>query len=186
MDNLALYTLVRQIVLTCTGVTTVIQANPNAPSPSGEYCTVFAKGPKRHRGQAIIRKTNTAPVTSPIGNVKEVQHDIRAQVIADVSVNFYRGNANDYAEQLFQSNKRPDIQELLFLNNAGWNGTNAINDLTALQSNSWESRAQITIRITYEQTTLVTTNAIYQLPVKVEDFDNNVIINDITIISPNP
>ena len=94
--------------------------------------------------------------------------------------------ANDYAHQLFQANKRPDIQELLFINKVGWNGTNPLNNLTALQSEDWETRAQIVVRLTYEQSQLVTTNAIYQVPLEVEEFDSGAIITDSIIKSTNP
>jgi hypothetical protein len=115
-----------------------------------------------------------------------LNHGISSQIIADVTINFYRGDANDYAAQLFQANKRPDIQELLFRAKVGWNGASPINNLTALQSENWETRAQIVIRLTYEQLQTVTTNAIYQIPVQIEEFDSGDVIIDTLIKLPNP
>ena len=172
MDNLELYKLARQIVLTATDCPVAVKSNQNKPSPDGEYCAISTTGSKRQRGQAVVRRSNTEVVTSPIGDVTDLGHAVSAQVIADVTINFYRGEANYYASQLFQANKRPDIQELLFKAKVGWNGAAPINNLTALQSENWETRAQIVIRLTYEQTSSVVTNAIYQIPVDVEDFDS--------------
>ena len=56
------------------------------------------------------------------------------------------------ASKLLQANKRPDISVILFQNDLGWNGAEPINDLTAIQSNRQEQRAQITIRLMYETT----------------------------------
>ena len=181
----------RQIVLIATDCPEAILANQNKPSPKdapkGEYCAIKASGSKRQHGQAIIRKSNTGIITSPIGDVYDLDHAVAAQVVADVTINFYRGNANDYAMQLFQANKRPDISELLFINKVGWVGVNPINDLTALQSEDWETRAQIVVRLAYEQISTVTTNAIYQIPFEIRDFDSgdNVIIEGIEVL-PNP
>lgn len=186
MDDLDLYKLMRQIVLIATGCPVAIQANPNKSSPDGEYCAIETKGTKRQRGQAIIREANTDAVTSPIGDVYDISHDIRSQVIADVTINFYRGNANYYASQLFQANKRPDIQEMLFRAKVGWNGATPINNLTALQSENWETRAQIVIRLTYEQSSAVVTNAIYQAPIAINDFDSGETIIETTLTIPNP
>lgn len=186
MDNLELYKLMREIVLLATNCPVAIDANPNDTAPSGEYCAIETKGAKRQRGQAIIRESNTELVTSPIGDVYDIDHGISSQVIADVTINFYRGDANAYAEQLFQANKRPDIQEKLFRAKVGWNGTTPINNLTALQSENWETRAQIVVRLAYEQLSTVTTNAIYQVPISINDFDSDKIIVETTLTTPNP
>lgn len=186
MDNLELYKLMREIVLIATDCPVAIKSNPNATSPDGEYAAISTTGAKGQRGQAIVRKSNTDIVSSPIGDVYDINHAISAQVVDSVTINFYRGNASDYAAQLFQANKRPDIQELLFINKVGWNGANPINNLTALQSEDWESRAQIVIRLTYEKTATVTTNAIYQIPVELQDFDSGAIISDSIVTIPNP
>lgn len=173
MTSNEIYTLVQQIVVMVTGLpgTHVIKADQTAPAPLGEYATVDTKRTSSMRGQAIIRMKNTALVSSPIGNVNNVEHDIRPQMVTQVSVNFYRGNAHDHAADLLEANKRPDISQLLFQSGAGWQQAGPINDLTALQSGEQEPRAQITIYLMHERITTATTNAIYRASVVVENED---------------
>ncbi len=154
MTNLELFNIMRQIVLIVTGVPEVILANPNAPSPKGEYASIKPKQSISQRGQANIhRKTSTTSQSQ--------DEDVRAQIIAECSINFYRGDsARDRAERLFQCNKRSDISALLFRNGLGWNREGPINDLDALQSNNWEQRAQISIFVMYETTSEITINSI--------------------------
>lgn len=173
MTNDDLFNLVRQIVLTVTGVPEAIEANQNAPAPAGDYATVWVKPNRQQRGQAIIRHSSTDLVTSPIGQVHDVNHDIRPQVIGQVSVNFFRGSAHSYAAQLFEANKRPDVSELLFNAGVGWKQTGPVNDLTALQSNQNEPRAEITLSLMFEQTQNVTSNAIYSATINAEDGGGN-------------
>lgn len=70
---------------------------------------------------------------------------MRAQIVGSCSVNFYRGNALAYARKLHQCNKRPDVSMMLFKSGIGWGGTDAVNNLTALQAANWEPRAQVTV-----------------------------------------
>jgi hypothetical protein len=98
-----------------------------------------------------------------------VEFDVRAQVIANCSVNFFRGNALQYAERLKECNKRPDVQIALFKAGLGWGGTDAVNNLTGLQSAEWEQRAQITIRVMYEARSLVDVNNILSASVIIEN-----------------
>ena len=171
MTSDELYSLVQQIVVAVTGLpgTRVIKADQTAPAPQGEYATVDTKRTSSMRGQAIIRMGNTPLVDSPIGQVHNVEHDIRPQMVTQVSVNFYRGNAHDHAADLLEANKRPDISEMLFLAGAGWQQAGPINDLTALQSAQHEPRAQVTIYLMHERTQTVETNAIYSTSVVVEN-----------------
>lgn len=171
MTSDELYSLVQRIVAAVTGLPAnkVIKADQNAPAPAGEYATVDTKRGTSMRGQAIIRRRDSAPVVSPIGNVRDVEHDIRPQMVTQVSVNFYRGNAHDHAADLLEANKRPDISEMLFLAGAGWQQAGPINDLTALQSAQHEPRAQVTIYLMHERVTVATTNAIYGTSITVEN-----------------
>ena len=153
MTNLELYKIMRQVVLMATNCPVVIKENPNAPSPDGEYCAISATQAKNQRGQANIKRKNTDEVSSPIGDVVNVNHDVRSQIVADISINFYRGDAHDYAMDLLQANKLPNVQEFLFTNKVGWNSAGPINNLDFLQSENWESRAQLTIKVMYEHKT---------------------------------
>ncbi len=178
MTKLELFDLMRQIVLACTNVPEAILANQNEQSPDGEYCSIHIDGARRQRGQANITDKDTAPVVSPIGNVLNVEVDVKAQLIAEVTLNFYRGDANIYASQMFQANKKPTISQLLFENKVGWQGSNPVNDLTALQSSKWEPRAQVVIRLMYEQSEMEEVNAIYGVLTQVEDEDGNILVEE--------
>lgn len=167
MNNIQLFDIIRPIILSVTGVPECILADPNAPAPTGEYAAVRPKQSITERGQANIIRTN--------GTGNELDVDVRAQIIAECSVNFYRGNAVDYAERLKQCNKRPDISEALFRAKLGWNRTSAVNNLTTLQSNNQEQRAQISIFLMYETTDEVTINSIERASFDVQ-YETGVIV----------
>ena len=147
MNREQLFDILRPIIITVTGVPECILADPNAPAPGGEYASVEPLLSIRQRGQANIIRTNTAPVSSPIGPVNDLNVDVRAQIIANCSINFYRGDARFRASRLLQAN----------------------NDLTAIQSNRQEQRSQITIRLMYETTDPVIINAIYSAQIIVQN-----------------
>lgn len=158
----------------------IIPADDNGKAPNGPYASIKVGDNRGQRGQPNIKLSDTALVSSPIGQVRDVEHDIRPQVTAGVSINFYRANALLNAALLFGVNKRPDISQLLFESKIGWFGTNAINNLTALQSMESEERSQITINIGYELSSKVETNAIYSVQVIVEN-ENSEQLADETI-----
>ena len=187
MTNEELYKVMRQVTSLATGLplSSIFQENPNAKTKKGEYCSISCTQAKTQRGQANIKHSDTAPVDSPIGQLVNVKHDVYTQLVAEVSVNFYRGVANDHAFALFQANKQPDVSALLFSNKVGWRNAGPVNNLTALQSESFESRAQVTIFVMYEVNRSVDTNAIYSVGLIAEDEDTNV-LESITITSPNP
>lgn len=74
-----------------------------------------------------------------------------------------------YAERLIEANKRPDISVMLFKARIGWNSTDAVNNLTSLQSANFEQRAQITIRLMYETSSLPVVNNILSATVALEN-----------------
>lgn len=168
MTREELFDIIRPIILTVTSVPEVILADPNAPSPLGAYASVETKQAINQRGQANIRRATSVTPQS-------VDVDIRAQIIADCSINFYRGNARDLAERLLQANKRPDISGILFTAGLGWFGAGAVNNLTALQSDSYEQRAQVTIRLAYVTTDPLVINSIEAIPWEVQYEDATVV-----------
>ena len=101
MTNSELFQILRPHIMTVTGVPECILADPNGPSPSGEYASVRPRQGIRERGQANIY-TSDRP-----GNL--VRTEVRAQIIADCEINFYRGNALQRAESLKECHKRPDV-----------------------------------------------------------------------------
>lgn len=171
MDREQLFQVFREIILTVTGVPEVILADQNAPSPNGEYAVVEPKMSVGERGQANVITTN--------GLDRDVNIDVRSQLSAQVTVNFYRGDSRTRAEKLKQCNKRPDIQALLFTNKVGWAATTAVRNLTALQSDDRESRAQIEITAWFEDSDVVNVNCIEKVPLTVEDEMDSVLYDGV-------
>lgn len=185
MTDNELYDLVHTVIATVTGLAGdhIIPADDNEESPDNAYASIKIGSSRGQRGQANITKSNTALVASPIGQVRDVNHEVKAQLTVDVIINFYRDNAIEKAVNLFQANKLPNISDLLFAANVGWKGASAINDLTALQSKEREERSQITLTLLYEQTQSVVTNAIYSVEVIAEN-ENGDTIQTETVDSP--
>lgn len=175
MNRLDIFNTIRPIILSVTGVPEVILADPNAPSPNGEYVSVEPKQSISQRGQANIhRATSVTP--------ESVDVDVRAQVMVEVSMNFYRGNARDRAERLLQANKRSDVSAILFKAGLGWNRENGVNNLTTLQSNNFEQRAQLSIFLMYETTDPFVINSIESIVVSVEN-ENADVLETFTVVS---
>jgi len=173
MTDNDIYTLVHTIINMVTGIpgTNIIPADDNECSPAGEYASIKVGQSRGQRGQANITKTNTGLIGSIIGNVRNVNHEVKAQVTVDININFYRGNALENALNLFQANKLPTISDLLLTSKVGWRNEQSINDLTTLQSKEREQRAQLTVTLLYEKTQSIVTNAIYTTSVTVENED---------------
>lgn len=185
MTDNEIYDVFHQIITTITGLAGdhVIPADDNQPAPDGAYASIKVGQTRGQRGHANQVLKNTALVTSPIGQVRDVEHDIRPQVTNDISLNFYRAGAGENAGLMYQANKRPDISQILFQAGIGWRNASAINDLSFLQSQEMEERAQLTITVWYEQTQKVTTNAIYSATVSVENEDGDILQTE-TIDTP--
>jgi len=64
---------------------------------------------------------------------------------------------------------------MLFKSGIGWGGTDAVNNLTALQAANWEPRAQVTVRVLYETTDVSTINAILTTSIVVENESGDVL-----------
>lgn len=173
MTNLEIFTILRPVVMLVTGVPECILADPNAQSPSGPYSSIRVRQSIRERGQANIRVTD-------LPDTREVRYDIRAQIICDVNIEFWRGDAMEYAEKLKECHKRPDVPWILKRQGLGWGGTEAVNNLTALQSGNFEQRAQITVRLLYEATTLVDVNRIEQVSLSVEN-ENGAVLQSVDV-----
>lgn len=165
MTNQELFAKLRPIVMLATGVPECLLADQigpgSMPAPQGAYATITPRQSVSERGQANIVSRNVP------GELVEV--DVRAQIMCSASVNFYRGEALMYAERLKQANKRPDVSMMLFKAKIGWNSTDAVNNLTSLQSANFEQRAQITIRLMYEASSLPVVNNILSATVALEN-----------------
>lgn len=183
MTRQELFEKIRPIIMLATGVPECILADQRAfaggpvTSPKGPYATVEPRQSVGERGQANITTTNKP------GDL--VEYDVRAQIMCSVSVNFFRGEALMYAERLKQANKRPDISMMLFRSGIGWNGTEAANNLSGLQSANIEQRAQITLRLMYEAKSLAEVNNILSVTVITENEDADV-LQSVTVDTNTP
>lgn len=175
MTNEQLFAILRPIILRVSGVPECILADQNAPSPTGEYASIRPRQSIDQRGQAHIYAVNKP------GDLVTV--DVRTQVIATASVNFYRGDAMERVERLKECNKRPDVSIDLFKASVRWLGTSVANNLTALQSVNWEQRAQINIRLGYEVSDIADVNNILSASVIVEN-EKAQVLTRIDILSP--
>lgn len=163
MTNEELFDKIRPIVLAATGVPEVIFANQgkSGHAPDGPYASVFPRQTVRQRGQSNTFRKN--------GPNNQIVTAVRAQVIATCSINFYRGDAHQYAERMFECNKHPNISMMLMRAGLGWNGADNANDLTALQSAAWEPRAQVSIRLMYVAESVSEINNILSAEIVIED-----------------
>lgn len=175
MTRLEIFNIIRPIVESVTGVSTVILADQvradgsGLPSPDGEYIVIEPKQSISERGQAnIYRNTSATP--------QSIDVEVRAQIIVEVSVNVFRGvDALSRVSRLLQCNKRPDVSATLFKNKLGWNRTSAPNNLTRLQSGNPEQRAQIYLYLMYETRDPVTINTIESASYEIQYEDGQVI-----------
>lgn len=153
MTDVDLYLVLRQIVLKATGVSTVILADTNQNSPVNDYCAIRPRAAVSERGQANI-------ITSYDDATQTLTTTVRQQLIISSDFDFYRGAALQVAARLKQANKLPSVSAILTANNIGWADTSSVVNLTALQSNSMEQRAQITVRLFMEEILTDTVNTI--------------------------
>ena len=156
MTNNDIFAALRPHILNVTGVSECILADTNGPSPDGAYASVRPRQSIRERGQANIIMTDGANDT--------IVYEIRAQIIASCEINFFRGEAMQYAEMLKECHKRPDVCWPLWQAGIGWGGTEPVNNLTALQASNFEQRAQIIVKLLYEAVNTVTVNNILHVP----------------------
>lgn len=183
MTGLELFQIMRQVVESVVPelAGNVILADQSATAPEGDYCTIQPNAGSSERGQANIYKSNSDPVTSPIGEVVNSVWDVRAQEVREVSIQFYgrasvtgtntgKLSAHDYARRLKQPAKRPSIHALLFRNGIGWRNSSAVQNLDGLQESQYESRAQITAYLWIEASSSPdTNNAIYSVEVTAQN-----------------
>ena len=66
----------------------------------------------------------------------------------------------------------------------GWRGTDAVNNLTALQSNNYEQRAQINIYLYYESFDVDEINTIENVPIAVQ-YEDGTTITTIDVVTPD-
>lgn len=152
MNNLSLFQNLRPHILNVSGVRDVILANQNQPAPAFDYAAVQIRTAVEERGQANIIKRNLPD--------DRVEGDVRAQTMVTCVVEFYRGEAQEYANQLLQIGKRQDVTWKLFKEGISIRNTGPVLDLTALQSSNYEQRARIELYLWLEASSKYVVNNI--------------------------
>lgn len=173
MTRLELFQILRPIVISKTGVPECILADQNEPAPSGEYATI---------GFMPISEIGTGghsykEVDAVDGNInfKDLEVTVKSSQEVQVSVNFYRGNARDYAPKLKQADQFPSVHETMLINGLGWMRTSEVNNLTALNQAEQEPRAQIYIYLRRMESATETVQAIYTTSWEIENENGDVI-----------
>lgn len=163
MNDLQIFEVMRDIVLSVTGVPECIMADQVAPAPAGEYAAINPRNGVQQFGRGIVER-NQIP-----GQL--VESKVRTQNIQRCTVNFYRGNALERCEKLENANRLSNISVKLFQAGLSWQKTDPMNNLTALQSGRMEQRAAIDVYLMYETVISDTINNVEHATVEVEDFD---------------
>ena len=162
MTDTELYLVLRQIALKATGVSMVILADTNQDAPTTDYCAIRPRAAVSERGQANI-------TTEYDEAAQTLTTTVRQQLIVSSDFDFYRGTAPQTAAKMKQANKLPTVSAILMANNVGWADTSSVVNLTAIQSNNMEQRAQITVRLFMEEVLTDTVNTIEKASVTVQN-----------------
>ena len=124
--------LIADAVTLATGIPSII-ANQSAPRPDGTYATVFIS-PEEPTGYDEI---------SYVDSELELDETISGLRKVTASINFFRDGAKGGAslfKNKLQSNK---LIEFFKVNNLGFVGTSPIRDLSEVNKEFWEERAQL-------------------------------------------
>lgn len=173
MTDTELYLVLRQIALKATGVSMVILADTNQDAPTTDYCAIRPRAAVSERGQANI-------TTFYDEAAQTITTSVRQQLIVSADFDFYRGDAPAAAAKMKQANKLPSVSSILMVNNIGWGDTSSVMNLTAIQSNNMEQRAQITVRLFLEETLTDTVNTIEKVTVTTQN-DKGVTLQKVNI-----
>lgn len=160
-----LYAALVPIIKSMTGVPVVIPADDNKRSPSGPYAALEPHQTINQRGQSSIKR-----VKLDNGLVSKA---VSTNMVIECAIDFYRGDARHMAAKLREANKRPSISMALMRAGIGWGGVGPINNLTALQGDSNEQRAQATFTVFYTDTVVDEIGAIEFIEFSVFDDKNN-------------
>lgn len=172
MTREELFKILRPIVVNVTGVAQVILANQSTKAPAGEYCTIEPFSNLTQLGRGNVKR-DAVPAQDGDPNFEDLRETLTVSIEATVSVNFYRGNAQDYAHKLMFCDQRSAVSDYLFEKGVGWMGTDAVNNLTMLNSGQYEQRSQINIRVRFKQEQQDFVQAIYEASWVVEDENAN-------------
>jgi hypothetical protein len=172
MTREELFAILRPIVIKVTGVTQCILANQSITAPTSEYCTIEPFSNLSQLGRGNV-KNEAVPAQDGNPDFEDIKETLSVSIEATVSVNFYRGNAQDYAHRLMFCDQRSAISDSLFTSGVGWMSAGPVNNLTILNSGNYEQRSQINIVVRFKQVQEDYTQAIYQSSWIVENESGN-------------
>ena len=124
--------LIADAVTMATGIPSII-ANQDAPRPSGTYATVFISPEEKTGYDKTEYANSTLELDETVSGLRRVT----------ASINFFRDGARGGASLLkskLQSNK---LIEFFKTNNLGFAGISLIRDLSEVNKEFWEERAQL-------------------------------------------
>lgn len=170
MTREELFDLLRPIILNVTGVPECILADPNAPSPQGEYASLESFQGVTERGQPYLRYANSG--------TQDVNVQVETNVTVEAVVNFYGGvNPRGRAMALRNAHKIPSNSIALLQAGVGWANTGPINNLSALQSSRVEQRAATSIFLHFTNITADSLNAILDAPIGTIEYADGTVVN---------
>lgn len=156
MTDIDIYRLLRPAVLTASGVPMVIMAAQNAPAPEGSYASIHVRTGAKDRGMAF-KERRLLP------DNETFEHTIHSQPEVTCVVEFYRLGAKNYAANIQQIDKRDDIYWTLFKAGLCIMSTGPLLDLTALQADNHEERAQVSIYLRMQVSNTYNVNRIMEV-----------------------
>ncbi|AUR93275.1 tail-completion protein [Vibrio phage 1.186.O._10N.286.49.E3] len=168
MTREELFDILRPIIVSKTGVPECILADPNAPAPSGEYASLepFSNIVEIGTG-GQTQKEIDAVDGDP--DFKDLEITIKSSQEVQVSINFYRGGARDFANKVLQLDKHPSTHETMLVNGLGWMRTGSVNNLTALNQGNYEPRAQVDVFLRRMETATDIVQQIYAVDIEGEN-----------------
>lgn len=178
MQNNYLFDKLRPIIIKATGVPECLYGYQNQPAVKGSYCAVAISN-VRERGQANQTNKFNKPE-------RAIDYKVRRQLIATVTVNFYRNGAMDYAQLLHQAFKLPNIQMDLLRAGVAFTGTSYVTNVTELFSGNQEERAHIELYVYFTLESDDRVNVIERGDIVVKDENDNFIAKSKFDVAINP
>ena len=175
MTREELFATMRSIVLAVTDVDECILDDQNAIAPTGEYCTIEPFSAITHVGRGAVSQSEVVAGDDP--NFNDIEETLTTLLEARVDINFFRGDARLHAQKLMFSDQRSDIYNTLYTDGVFWMRTDAVNNLTALNSAQYEPRAQISVYVRFEQDQTATVQQVYVAPIEMENEGGDVLVS---------
>lgn len=163
----------RDITRVVTVASEVIEHHPNAPRPKGDYATV-------HVGDLVPVGAGDKGYST---NAEDLDEKVATLYDVMISVNFFRGDAQQNASILAGSMRRTSVITLFNAVGLGFTRPSAIRELTHLMDSKHEERAQIDLFVQFELTPIVELLAGIDSTRITGVFDNGIIVVDKIAIS---